>query len=94
MKGFYHVFIELDKFDNNNNGKFDLSNIADDLKDWISLFKDSDLIKQYHNQEVWNAVTYVQDILYNNYLIYLRLEMAESARIKKIDEEIEKGIEC
>jgi len=95
MKAFSYVFVELDKFDKTNKlgDAFDISNITDDEKDWISLLKDSDLTKQYNNKEVRNAVTYIQDIRDNKYDTYIREVMTETARIKEIESAESVGIE-
>jgi predicted transposase/invertase (TIGR01784 family) len=93
MSAFSYVFVELDKFGDANNSKFDLTNITDDERDWISLMKDSNLTKLYSNKEVQNAVTYVQNIRDNKYDTYIRTVMTETARLKDIESAESVGVE-
>ena len=94
LNAFSYVFIELEKF---NNPKYDQANISISEKEWLSFMKTQELEHQYDNEQVNNAVKYVQYIKNNNYDEYIRAEIAEmAAKIKEREareEGVEKGIE-
>ena len=70
MKALSHVFIDLKKFD-------DQEDIAEDMQDWLRLFTKQDLNYNYHNEQVKNAIKYINDIIANNYDAYLRHSLTE-----------------
>ena len=70
MKALSHVFIDLKKFD-------DQEDMAEDMQDWLRLFTKQDLNYNYHNEQVKNAIKYINDIIDNNYDAYLRHSLTE-----------------
>jgi len=70
MKAFSYVFIDLQKFKEQDD-------IQEDLQDWLRFFKTQDLRYNYHNEQVKNAIKYVDDIRENKYEIYLRHLLTE-----------------
>jgi len=70
MKAFSYVFIDLQKFKEQDD-------IQEDLQDWLRFFKTQDLHYNYHNEQVKNAIKYVDDIRENKYEIYLRHLLTE-----------------
>jgi len=89
MDAISYVFIELDKFDENN---YNESMITDNEKDWLTFMKTQDLTQTYNNDQVKSAVKYVDNIKNHKYEDYLRHQMSELATQKEIENAEQKGI--
>lgn len=88
IKASSYVFIELGKFDPNN---YDKNKINDNEKDWLSFMKIQELTQTYKNEQVNNAVKYVDNIRTNKYEEYIRYQMSELAAQKELESAEEKG---
>jgi predicted transposase/invertase (TIGR01784 family) len=67
------VYIELEKFENT---KYDQSNINEDAKEWLHLFKKNDISRHYKNPQVNNAIEYAHYVQENEYDRYTRYQMS------------------
>lgn len=89
IKASSYVFIELGKFDPSN---YDKGKINDNEKDWLSFMKTQELTQTYKNEQVNNAVKYVDNIRTNKYEEYIRYQMSELAAQKELESAEEKGV--
>jgi predicted transposase/invertase (TIGR01784 family) len=89
MKALSYVFIELGKF---GHPKYDQSNITANEKDWLAFLKTQDLNHTYNNNQVNNAVKYVQNIRDHKYDEYIRALIAEMAAQKELESAENRGV--
>jgi predicted transposase/invertase (TIGR01784 family) len=83
-----YVFIELDKFDN---PKYSQKNISPKAKEWLHLFKKNAINDHYDNPRINKVIEYVNYIIDNRYLEYVRDIISEQAIVNEKREAIEKA---
>jgi predicted transposase/invertase (TIGR01784 family) len=88
--GISYVFIELAKFDN---PKYSQKNITVKAKEWLHFFKENAINDNYSNPRINKAIEYVNYIIDNKYLEYVRDLISEQAIINEKEEAQRKGRE-